>query len=650
MRSKTSFFNKTVFWSDLRRYWPLTAGYTLLWLMLLPLSRLVELDHNRVLSAWNMQYDVLDIAASTGYWVALFTGILFAMAAFSYLTNPRATNGLHALPARRETLYGTHYLAGLCAQLAPQLCAIVLTAAVLASHRAFDLRAGWLSLLALALPTLFFYSFGVFCMMFTGQILAAPVFYGVLNVLAVGVEALVRLFAGNFLYGWSESRSPLLSAFSPIVKLVQVNVRAWTNAHTHIPDDRGVTYPFEEVRMLLQGLDWLLIYAAVGLVLAALGLLVYRRRHSEATGGTVAVGWARPIFKYGVALCTALALGQLIYWMFFGRYRENGDYSLPGTIVCMAAAGLVGYFLAEMLLKKSFRVFKTGWKGAAAVAAALVLLGVVMSLDLTGYEGYVPDASQILRADVNWSGYTGDSFSARVADDETLRLVADAHRAVAGDKQRQLSAAADNDVFGEPDSAKRVCRGYFEVAYTLKNGRVLIRRYSGIFLWADELNDPASPASAMTALYNAPNVKMQSIMDRGIMRDYDQWSTDPRALPDLRFTGGYYNQTLWSENGTYLGQQEYSLTAAEAEKVYGAILSDVAAGHVSDTLFGYEHSLSGGGLELSVTYRGFASPLDSAPSPYEKDRRSWTFAPRLTEQMTDTLAALREMGVEPSFD
>ena len=40
-------------------------------------------------------------------------------------------------------------------------------------------------------------------MMFTGQILAAPVFYGILNVLAVGMEYLVRTFAGTFLYGYS---------------------------------------------------------------------------------------------------------------------------------------------------------------------------------------------------------------------------------------------------------------------------------------------------------------------------------------------------------------------------------------------------------------------------------------------------------------
>ena len=125
MQSKTSFFNRTVFLHDLKRWWPLTAGYALIWLLAMPLGWLTELNHDAYLSAWNVQFDALDIAGNAGYWSAFLTGILFAMAAFSYLTNPRATYGLHALPERRETLYVTHYLAGLCSQLAPQLLTVL---------------------------------------------------------------------------------------------------------------------------------------------------------------------------------------------------------------------------------------------------------------------------------------------------------------------------------------------------------------------------------------------------------------------------------------------------------------------------------------------------------------------------------------------
>ena len=38
MPSKTSFFNRTVFLHDLKRWWPLTAGYALIWLLAMPLG------------------------------------------------------------------------------------------------------------------------------------------------------------------------------------------------------------------------------------------------------------------------------------------------------------------------------------------------------------------------------------------------------------------------------------------------------------------------------------------------------------------------------------------------------------------------------------------------------------------------------------
>ena len=61
-------------------------------------------------------------------------------------------------------------------------------------------------------------------------------------------------------------------------------------------------------------------YALAGLVIALIALLLYRTRKSEMTGSTVAFPWATPIFKYGVAFCTAVALGQFLYYFLFGQY------------------------------------------------------------------------------------------------------------------------------------------------------------------------------------------------------------------------------------------------------------------------------------------------------------------------------------------
>ena len=63
-------------------------------------------------------------------------------------------------------------------------------------------------------------------------------------------------------------------------------------------------------------------YALAGLVIALIALLLYRTRKSEMTGSTVAFPWAVPVFKYGVAFCTAVSLGQFLYYFLFGQYRS----------------------------------------------------------------------------------------------------------------------------------------------------------------------------------------------------------------------------------------------------------------------------------------------------------------------------------------
>ena len=649
MRSETSYFNATVFKHDLKRFWPLTAGYTLIWLLLLPLSLFTQLPHDPYRNWVNIQYSVLSIAVGGGYVLAFCFGILFAMAVFSYLANARATNGLHALSARRETLYVTHYLSGLCCQIVPQVATILLTMAVLAPYGAADTRLAGQMLAGMCLPTLFFYSFGVLCMVFTGQILAAPVFYGILNVLAVSMEYLVTEFSGNFLYGWGGTFEHLFQYLSPIALVFLGDMPSANYLYNLIPRADGSTV-YDSYAVTITNWHLLVIYALVGLVLAALALLVYKQRHSEATGTTVAIYWARPIFKYGVTLCAALALGHLLYYIFFGQYRSNGNYSLPGTIACMAAAGLIGYFAAEMLLKKSFRVLKSGWKGAVVVTAVLVAFGCSMSLDLAGYERWVPDVSVV--ESVYFESYiygSGSHVSASVTKEDAIRLATAAHQALVNDKARQQS-----DETRGLERGGSIVDGYFTVSYSLKNGRYVRRSYE-MTLWTAERSDPSTPAGALEALYNDPDITLARTLGKyGYNAD-----TDPRNLPDLRFTGGYVSEVHYERNADgdydhrYGGQRD--LAPEQAKAIYDAILRDVAAGRVNDSIFAPDYSRYEGDITLFATYAQTgkdgpgASDRPTQLFDVEDGRLSIGFGPDLRESMTDTLAVLRGMGIDVEF-
>lgn len=474
------------------------------------------------------------------------------MLSFSHLTQSRATNGFHALPVRRETIFLTAYLTGLFCQLSTILVTFLLGAAVSA-----PLHLSFWSVTAAAmgsamLEAVFFYSFAALCMMMTGQILAAPVFYFVGNILVPGMEYLLRNFAGNFLYGYSGHTDVALGFLSPpLYMYTEVSI---ASIETCESDSYYVTaYALEHRSFMI-----LAAYALAGLVIALIALLLYRTRKSEMTGSTVAFPWATPIFKYGVAFCTAVALGQFLYYFLFGQYRSSGSDSLPGTILCMVAAGLVGYFVAEMLIKKSFRVFRAGAKGAAIVSLALVLLGVTMSFDLTGYEKHVPDESEIESAFYTFSGMTNVTTD----DADTIRRLTAAHRAIVENRKElaRIAEAWDADTLPTSQSDYDDMEPFsLRLTYYLKDGSQLSRSYY-VYLRRSELTAPSSVTARVNALYMC----RESVLCRVLGYGYEHLGDTPRFLDSYCY---YYDENS--------NTKDYALTAAQAGQVYAALMQDV---------------------------------------------------------------------------
>ena len=615
MRSATSFFNPALSKSLLRRFWPLTAFYGLVWALLLPLREIPEFltvhrsaAYFTPLRYWNTLGDELQVCVKGGTIMAFIFGIFFAMAMFSYLTVPRATSGLHALPARRETLFWTAYLTGLGAQTAVQLCALALSFAVMAGAGYGSPSMQALGFAGMFLPTVWFYSFGVLCMVFAGQILAAPVFYGVLSALPVGIELLVTSFAGNFLYGWGGADvSEAAQLATPIYTML-----------TQVRSELSTRYSGQDMTATgigIGGWPYLLIYAAVGALVTVLALLVYKKRHSEETGTTVAVRWARPIFQYGVTFCTALALGQLLYLILFDSV---GNHSRLGSLACMIAAGLIGFFTAEMLLKKTVRVWRTGWKGALIVAAVMATFGFGLTKDITGYEGYQPRAESIRSVTVDmtanfsgWSGVTTD-------DPEMIRLVLDAHRALIRDKARQQELEQS----GRPETDDETTV-QFSVRYLMPSGRVVRRSYDAT-VYRSELSDPDSPASRLLALYVTPDFVYNRVfrMDDGAVKAMREHR--------LRITGGYMGYMVKSDDSWH----ETELTAAQAQEVLDAIERDLAAGRGNANLFGYRRTLSGDEWDVQM-YGVYSDERGNAVSV--------TLYPEVDETMTETVHAIGQL-------
>lgn len=481
MRSGTSFFDWTVFKKTVCRFWPLWVAYFVLWLIMLPLEGLIYLrmdanDLNGFGGSYIKEFaqGMVGNRAEGALPMAVVFGVLAAMAAFSHLHNARSANLFGSLPVRREGLFVSHYLAGLSYLIVPNIAIFLLTLLVEGLGGYVDMQALLFWLAVTCGECFLFYSMAVFCAMFTGHILALPAFYSVLNVFVAGVVQLFYLTLDNFYYGFAGFGDWVYDFgrwLTPVWKLEgAVNYR-WDG-------------PVGEGRVIFHGLGEVGAYALVALALTAGAFFLYRARRLESAGDVVSVRPMRPVFKYGVAICAGMVFGVGTYFMLGG-----GELTLMAAILIW---GVTGYFAAQMLLDKSFRVFKQ-WKGAVAVAGVFVALFLVVGLDLTGYETRVPHAAEVKSVHVgglsavNFAD-SGDTVELDIDNPNEIELLTVMHRAAVADR-------SDRWHDGNNVSAR------LELDYTLNNGSTLRRSYY-VNIEPEERDQEGTAAWALEQLYH----------------------------------------------------------------------------------------------------------------------------------------------------
>lgn len=563
MQFGTSYFNKTLFAKHFARFWPIWGLYGLIWTVCLPLGILAGSR-----SGW-MAADArvlpLNYLDTTGWFsaatlLAAVFGLLAAMAVFSYLYSARSVSLFHALPLRREGLFLTSYLAGLGFLILPNLAVFLLALAAEAACGAVVFSSLFTWLVVSSLLGLFFYSFAVFCAMFTGHILALPAFYVVLNGLAAGLAVLFGQMAHEFLFGFDGAAwlSGIATWLSPILCL--------SACHVVIPTvmDAAGTGRADYASAYFTGLGYVALYALVGVVLAAVALAVYRRRQLETAGDVVSVSWVRPVFKYGVAFCAAVALGETLYSL-FSALLPRGAW---GLLLMLLLWGAAGYFVAEMLLRKKFWVFRGSWKGCVVLLCCLTAAMCLMEFDVTGFERRVPDPARVqsVSLDAGSTAPYDDSNGQGLLLDgpEDIAAVTELHRAIVA-RKAAIEGAEPDYTYEQLDSGLEVetsGQSWVQLRYTLTNGSVVTRSYR-IPLTQEALDDPDTPAARLDALLNAPGQAEKAYF--GAMAEGDYLISAVVTQPHYDEEGAYY-------------YDEKPVDSAGLEELWSAVQADLADG------------------------------------------------------------------------
>ena len=569
--SKGRWFYPALWKKNMARFWPLWAAWLVLWTLLIPVALLLQdrstevsyvggvpMTSTEYFARVNLLGFVSNPAAAVLF---LAFGILSAMAVFSYLYSSRSAGFFHALPVRREGLFLTSVASGLSFAMLPTLAVFLLTLVCEAALGCLWIGPLGMWLAMSLLMELFFFSAAAFCAMFTGHILAMPVFSLVFNFLAIGVAALLDAVLSLFVFGYStfDGLYTFGAWLSPAMKLSQGGVRFFY-------DETG---NFQ--RFAFQGLGPALVFAFAGVVLLVLALLLYRRRQLESAGDVVSVPWVRPVFKYGMGFCCALAGGILLY-QFFSVLSQSIWLFLALALI----AGMVGYFAAQMLLSKSFRVFRRYWPGCLGLCAALFLLTAGVEMDVTGYQSRVPDPEDVASVTVDLRSSPSDdahTSSPSGEDPALIQAVTGLHQSILDDHrsfpvdwsgQEYYGAweevpATEGSYLGEVETASETD---VRIDYVLSDGSTLSRRYSNIPVDAARLSDPDSPPARILDILDRPEVLREAYF--GMLPQDAVLTSATIDLYDV-------------EQGEY---DTFPVPAEYRDRLLEAVLTDIGEGHL----------------------------------------------------------------------
>lgn len=577
MQSKTSsfkggLFSKAMFIQSCKLYAPLPVVYFVGMFLQIPMRFFMfegeEIQNSSYADPFlGALSEIPGVANYAGALVTVMISLVCAMMSFRYVFLGRSSNMIHSLPIRREGLYVTQYFVGLAMMVVPNLGILLLTLMASAVHGYFYPLPVLLWFISQTGLCFFFYSFAVFCGMFTGALGGQPLYYIVFNFIAMFIAMVLEpLFTLYYVgYAGSSLSTGLPRLLTPAYSLTQGSLVKM------IPTKDAETGMIVDFAYKMNDAPLFWGYMVVGLVFSGLGLLIYRQRHLETVGEAVSMKFMRPIFRVFIAVLGGISLG-IGTVLLLDLYNEDLTRTLfiPSSLFW----GLVFFFLAEMMLQRNFHVWRR-WKKCAVPLVAIAGIYALLIFDLSGFEDTIPAKDQIRQASISaLDGYSKDTASSLqflVFDEEEgitqemYDLLTDFHRSSI-QANREDHAVMYNK---NPN---------YTITYTLESGDKLIRSYYAP-IDPGEKDTLERPSYYLHRILNDPqrieeSYRLDQIKDTQLSVEISNlYHTQEDAMTDL---------ALQDVTDSFRHAQEMSAALVEA------LQKDFAAGHLGEKFISYQ--------------------------------------------------------------
>lgn len=369
--------------------------------------------------------------------------VLVSILLFKYTNEEKSSSFIHGLPISKRKLYITNILTGIVMYVIPFLLNVIiillLNIGEMGKYLQFADIMKWFGVCMLY-NTMFF-AFATFI----GTFCASKISHGILTYILmyapVGGLAIASIIMESALYGF-KGLSSNLEEFRgwPFIKIIE-DFR-----------EMGSYYLSQTIKFET---STIIIYIASIIVMLVLGYFIYKKRKLEITKEFIAFKGIRSFVKY-----VATFLVNLLSYMYFcDVFEENKIVTLLASFIIT----LIAYLIIEMILKKTYKVFKSiiGF----IIYAVIVTIGfVILNTGAFGYETRIPKAEDVQEVDFSLS-----SDTINFSEKQNIENVIDFQQKLINEKKK----------------------GYTEytLEYKLKNGRKITRKYNiNNSLYKEELN------------------------------------------------------------------------------------------------------------------------------------------------------------------
>lgn len=468
MISKTSLFNKGIYRSTFRRYIWGSVLYFILLFMVTGLMILLGVDKNdtwRYMSNNRTALILEDIYIIFPILIGMFAPTVVALLTFRFVHSKKTSVFVHSLPVSRNANYVSSCLAGLTLMSVPiVLNGLILMVISWSGYGEFFDTASCFVWMGMNLLTVFMmFSVATLSAMITGNSFAMIGLNGLLHCFALIIMGSFSILAECFVYGYNNNNELL-------------NVALDWNFINYLFGTQNilqrVNFEFDFVKLALM--------VGYSLVLYVIGWVLYKKRRMETAEDVAAFKCLNPIYKYFVTFIASLGTFGI-----FNSYASKEPLLLTFIIVIVS---LVIYFGAEMILKKTLKVWRS-YKGHVVFGVAFGAMICVFALTtFFGYETRIPEEDRVKSVAI-YEYYNQDE--PYLYDVDIIDYAREVHKKLINEDRIHIV----NRFEAERQTG-------IHIKYNLENGKTISRRY------------PVSEKEAceiMEELYKSKNYKLKSI-------------------------------------------------------------------------------------------------------------------------------------------